>query len=483
MYFIGYPDFDLGDNWIDFHTTVGWVIYWGLKPWPNEHDPTKWAIYVFANYLNDLLIGKISPAPSSLATLSQYSSSSNIQNSASTSSAEASSKRSHTGEAPREYGKMFWNGLKRVFWDLPKSLFWGRSSIVDDASKTSIDKPFDYNSRQEPISDSSPNDGANVDLSNLASLNTSSSDSSDTKTLSRRAFTEITSTCSLFIYMPFYYLDSSDHSNFDLKRYFNDEIVEIQGKRLRSTFVPDDVLDRKLEDMVWLGAGGAGLRGMFANNPPLTKAANGILEHMTRNYYFQELMRLYKISFRNDSDFHLAIVGQILNLSFKDVDGLSNSKIEKILQIKPKPEVNAKMHLLPKECEWPFGTITPDLVSILRCIHHNVNEPAVMLRPGTHMLGDERYVGKIEMEGSDLIQLADENFSHGRCMAIKESQVVVAIFEPDHYENFFLINLNLSVPEQADPNDEHDDPCGTLFACIPSKRGIQLVSFYICTNF
>jgi hypothetical protein len=213
---------------------------------------------------------------------------------------------------------------------------------------------------------------------------------------------------------------------------------------------------------------------MFLNNPQITKAASGILEHMTRNYYFQKLMRLYKISFKNDSDFHLAIVGQVLNLSFKDVDGLTNSKIENILQIKPKPEVNAKMHLLPKACEWPFGTVTPNLVSILRCIHHNVNEPAVMLRPGTHMLGDERYVGKIEMEGADLIQLADENFSHGRCMTIKESQVVVAIFEPDHYENFFLINLNLSVPEQADPNDEHDDPCGTLFACIPTERGINL---------
>lgn len=266
-------------------------------------------------------------------------------------------------------------------------------------------------------------------------------------------------------------LDDIGGPGVDQKRYFKNVAVEIQGRPWESTFTPEDLLDERLEDMVWVGAGGAGLRGMFANNPKITKPASGVLEHLTRNYYFQKLMRLYKLSFQNDSDFHMAIVGQILNLSFKDIDGLSNSKLETVLQIKAKPEINAKMHLLPKECHWPHGTNPPDLVSLMRCIHHNVDDPAVLLKPGTHLLGDERLLGKIEMDGADLIQLADENFGHGRCMTIKESQVVVAVFEPDHYENFFLMNLNLSMPEQADPADEHDDPCGHLFACIPSNRG------------
>lgn len=254
--------------------------------------------------------------------------------------------------------------------------------------------------------------------------------------------------------------------NHSLEEFFKQDGPLINGQPWKSTYTTADRSDVELEDQVWLGIGKTGLGPMF-DKIPVTKS---------KWRFYSDLLSIYRLSFRNNSEYHIAIVGQIIHAYFKDTDGMIWKQPEIALNFKASPLIYARIDLLPEVCKWKLGAQRPDLVSILRCVHNNLDQPAVDLPPGAHLLGKDRILGKLDMELTDLVQLFDENLYKGRCLMVKNSNVVVTIADPNDPSVKFVMDMLFSMGETASLNDKHDDPCGALYRCLPKQRLLKLKS-------
>lgn len=260
---------------------------------------------------------------------------------------------------------------------------------------------------------------------------------------------------------------------------------------VRSSFKPEDLEVEELEDLVWLGAGSSGLGQAFANQPPIvpdstesTSYLSRIVKAVLSSRAGRALLSFYKISFKNDASslaVNLAIVGQRLNLFFADENGMHVTRLQDALGFEPSPVIKASMDVLHPTCQWPHGTVEPSNVDILRCVHNNVDKPALFLKAGTHLLGADRYVGELKMPVSQLAQLWDEHTNHGRCMTVKDSYVVVAIYDSRDASKYMLLDLKLYIGENLDlAGNTHDDPCGFSYRCYPTARGTCGCFYFFC---
>lgn len=260
-----------------------------------------------------------------------------------------------------------------------------------------------------------------------------------------------------------------------LRLYRSYDTIRSGTNEWASSFADADLTSTNLQDMTWVGLADHTDPGFFRSFPSRTEHLSTTVYRMVRKL---RLPNIYALSFRNDSDFHLAVVGQILNLYFTDGDGFVSMGSDRLLNgVQEKPEINARLHVLPEACQWGANQRTPGLAPLMRCMHHNAGRPAVSCPPGSHHKGRDRFLAPLEITMNDLILLADENYNHdGRCMVTKDSLVVLGIFHPTDASKYILLDiiLNMDEIENLMANDPYGDPCGRVFRAIPDGKGITL---------
>lgn len=267
-----------------------------------------------------------------------------------------------------------------------------------------------------------------------------------------------------------------------LRLYTSYDRIRSGANEWPSTFAPEDLTSTELEDMTWLGLADHTDAGFFRSLPNRTSRLLSTVYMMVRKL---RLPNIYALSFRNDSDFHLAVVGQLLNLYFTDGDGFVSIAPDRAFNgVQEKPEINARLHVLTEACQWGPMQRSPGLVPLMRCIHHNAGSPAVACPPGSHHKGRDRFLAPLEITMNDLILLADENFAHdGRCMVIRDSLVVLGIFHPTDPSKYILLDiiLNMDEIENLMDKDPYGDPCGRVFRAIPDSKGTRWLLIVLLT--
>lgn len=232
-----------------------------------------------------------------------------------------------------------------------------------------------------------------------------------------------------------------------------------------------DLAAETVVDRTWLGTGAASAPNFFA-----LAHKKGYQEAVSSGVNRPVLMNLYKATFLNTTPFNMAVCGQVLSLYATDTDGLIGP-LRAVATPKPPvdgrdPEIEAQLHVLPDACQWATGSEAPTTVDLLRCIHHNVAEPAVSL-PAKLPDGTSKSVMApvTAATRNDLLLLIDEAKAHdGTCIIIRDSFVVVRL--DDGAGNCMLLDLVLNMDAMPDhpADDPYGDPCGEAFRLIPTQQ-------------